>query len=67
MREPGLALRARLGIKKRAKGGRNPTQGLRGEINLGDNAMLSEKDVASAKNYLQACAYGLVTAKRRKR
>lgn len=28
-------------------------------FNLGDNAILSEKDVASAKNYLQnACAYG---------
>lgn len=37
-------------------------------FNLGDNAILSEKDVASAKNYLQnACAYGRVTVKRRKR
>ena len=52
-----------LGVKNAQKAGeirRKACEAKEGKsFNLGDNAMLSEKDVASAKNYLQkACAYG---------
>lgn len=46
---PGLLYERGSASKNAHKAGENPAQGLRGEINLGDNAMLSEKDVASAK------------------
>ena len=54
----GLASKTR---KRRAKSSGKACEAKEGMscFNLGDNAMLSEKDVASAKNYLQkACAYG---------